>query len=66
MTQDTVMGSVIEALLAELGPAAVLAGDAVPERNCNDYSGMLPSTPLAVARSPSATASARSPRPARA
>ena len=50
MTQDTVMGSVIDALRAALGPAAVLAGDAVPERNCNDYSGMLPSTPLAVVR----------------
>ncbi len=50
MTQDTVMNSVIDALRAALGPAAVLAGDAVPERNCNDYSGMLPSTPLAVVR----------------
>ena len=50
MTQDTVMNSVIDALQAALGPAAVLAGDAVPERNCNDYSGLLPSTPLAVVR----------------
>ncbi|MCZ2498767.1 FAD-binding protein [Xylophilus sp. Kf1] len=41
---------VVAALLAALGPAAVLHGDAVPERNRNDYSGLLPITPLAVVR----------------
>lgn len=48
MTQTT--SSVVEALLAELGPLAVLHGDGIPERNRNDYSGLLPSTPLAVVR----------------
>ena len=40
----------LQELLAQLGPVAVLAGDAVPQRNHNDYSGMPPSAPLAVVR----------------
>jgi FAD/FMN-containing dehydrogenase len=37
-------------LRAALGAGAVLAGDDVPQRNRNDYSGLPPSTPLAVLR----------------
>ncbi|MEP6877085.1 MAG: FAD-binding oxidoreductase [Burkholderiales bacterium] len=33
-----------------LGPAAVLFGDDVPERNCNDWSTQPPNTPIAVVR----------------
>jgi len=51
MTTSTSPGApVIAALLAELGPLAVLHGHEIPERNRNDYSGLLPSTPLAVVR----------------
>ena len=50
MNQDTTTSPVVAALLAELGPLAVLHGDDIPERNRNDYSGLLPSTPLAVVR----------------
>lgn len=40
----------LQALRAELGDAAVLIGDEVPERNRNDWSGQLPAQPLAVVR----------------
>jgi FAD/FMN-containing dehydrogenase len=40
----------LQELLDQLGPVAVLVGDAVPVRNHNDYSGLAPSTPLAVVR----------------
>lgn len=40
----------LQALRGELGEAAVLVGDAVPERNRNDWSGQLPARPLAVVR----------------
>ncbi|MBP7567801.1 MAG: FAD-binding oxidoreductase, partial [Burkholderiaceae bacterium] len=40
----------LQELLDQLGPVAVLAGDAVPVRNHNDYSGLPPSQPLAVVR----------------
>jgi FAD/FMN-containing dehydrogenase len=33
-----------------LGPAAVLLGPDVPERNCNDWSTQAPQTPIAVVR----------------
>ena len=33
-----------------LGPAAVLFGDDVPARNCNDWSTQPPNTPIAVVR----------------
>ena len=38
----------LQELLDQLGPVAVLVGDAVPVRNHNDDSGMPPSAPLAV------------------
>src|SRR5690349_1976617 len=37
-------------LRERLGPAAVLIGPDVPERNCNDWSTQPPSPPLAVVR----------------
>lgn len=40
----------LQELLDQLGPVAVLVGDAVPVRNHNDYSGLPPSPPLAVVR----------------
>ena len=40
----------LQELLDQLGPVAVLVGDAVPVRNHNDYSGLPPTTPLAVVR----------------
>ncbi len=40
----------LDELLAELGAVAVLAGDDVPARNRNDYSGLAPTRPLAVVR----------------
>ena len=40
----------LDALLQELGPTAVLAGQDVPARNRNDYSGLLPTQPMAVVR----------------
>ena len=39
----------LETLLAALDPSAVLWGADIPERNHNDYSGLQPSSPLAVA-----------------
>jgi len=42
--------SAIAALQARLGPAAVLIGDDVPERNTNDWSPQPPVRPLAVVR----------------
>jgi len=42
--------TVLDDLRAALGPEAVFAGSAAPERNRNDYSGLPPSTPLAVLR----------------
>ncbi|MHA7683256.1 FAD-binding oxidoreductase [Cupriavidus sp. PET2-C1] len=50
MNQTPQFSSVIDALLAELGPLAVLAGNDVPVRNHNDYSGLPASRPLAVVR----------------
>ncbi|MEK0085770.1 FAD-binding oxidoreductase [Benzoatithermus flavus] len=44
------MKPVVEALLAALGPELVLAGEAVPERNRADWSGLPPTRPLAVVR----------------
>ena len=38
------------ALAAELGAAAVLVGDAVPERNANDNSAQAPQWPITVLR----------------
>ena len=38
------------ALAAELGAAAVLVGDAVPERNANDNSAQAPLLPITVLR----------------
>jgi FAD/FMN-containing dehydrogenase len=40
----------VAALEAELGPGAVLAGEAVPERNRSDWSGLEPVRPLALVR----------------
>ena len=40
----------LQELLEQLGPQVVLTGDNVPVRNQNDYSGMLPTRPLAVVR----------------
>ncbi|QHJ00486.1 FAD-binding protein [Xylophilus rhododendri] len=47
---DLDTASLLAELLDALGPSAVLAGDAVPERNRNDYSGLPATTPLAVLR----------------
>lgn len=41
---------VLSRLQEELGTEAVLIGDAVPERNCNDWSGLPAVRPLAVVR----------------
>lgn len=38
------------ALQAQLGPQAVLTGDAIPERNRNDWSSQAPAHPIAVIR----------------
>ena len=48
--------SVLDELRAALDANAVLAGDDVPARNRNDYSGLVPSTPLAVVRPAAAAA----------
>jgi len=40
----------LAALREQLGAAAVLIGDDVPERNCNDWSTQPPNRPLAVVR----------------
>lgn len=45
----------VRELLDLLGPVAVMAGADVPARNRNDYSGLLPTEPLAVVR-PASTA----------
>jgi len=50
MATEAQRSAALRELLAELGPAAVLAGADVPLRNRNDYSGLAPSTPLAVIR----------------
>ena len=42
--------ALLDALLAELGPLTVLAGEDAPLRNHNDYSGLPASPPLAVVR----------------
>ena len=42
--------SAIDALRTHLGPAAVLTGDDIPERNTNDWSPQSPTRPLAVVR----------------
>lgn len=42
--------AVLEVLREKLGSSAVLADEDLPVRNCNDYSGMLASQPLAVVR----------------
>ena len=42
--------SVLDELRTALDANAVLAGDDVPARNRNDYSGLVPSIPLAVVR----------------
>jgi FAD/FMN-containing dehydrogenase len=44
------MAEVIGALQEALGPEIVLAGEAVPERNRDDWSGLPPTRPLAVLR----------------
>jgi FAD/FMN-containing dehydrogenase len=41
---------VLEALQRKLGPQAVLRGEDIPLRNCNDWSASLPQTPRAVVR----------------
>jgi len=46
----TAQSTVLQELLEKLGPTAVLTGNSLPVRNHNDYSGMLPSRPLAVVR----------------
>ncbi|MBW0170468.1 MAG: FAD-binding oxidoreductase [Hydrogenophaga sp.] len=40
----------LQELLDQLGPVAVMVGDAVPVRNHNDYSGLSPTSPMAVVR----------------
>ncbi|MGQ3165327.1 MAG: FAD-binding oxidoreductase [Hydrogenophaga sp.] len=40
----------LQELLDQLGPVAVMVGDAVPVRNHNDYSGLPPTSPMAVVR----------------
>lgn len=50
MARDARLSAAREALRAALGPGAVFVGDEVPERNRNDYSGLAPSTPLALLR----------------
>ncbi len=50
MTTLAVSHPALQELLDQLGPVAVLVGDAVPVRNHNDYSGLAPTTPLAVVR----------------
>ena len=45
----------LDALIAELGPAAVLHGDAIPDANAHDWSTLAPIRPLALLR-PSTTA----------
>lgn len=47
--------TLIDSLIASLGPLAVLAGPDIPVRNHNDYSGMPPSSPGVMVR-PSDTA----------
>jgi FAD/FMN-containing dehydrogenase len=42
--------TVLDELRATLDANAVLAGDDVPRRNRNDYSGLAPTTPLALVR----------------
>ncbi|MEO1016582.1 MAG: FAD-binding oxidoreductase [Pseudomonadota bacterium] len=44
------MNAVIDALEEALGPDIVLSGDAVPERNRNDWSGLDVTRPMAVLR----------------
>ncbi len=44
------MAEVIGALQEALGPEIVLVGEAVPERNRDDWSGLPPTRPLAVLR----------------
>lgn len=44
------MSAAVQALLAALGPEVVLAGEAVPARNREDWSGLPPTRPLAVVR----------------
>lgn len=44
----TALSSVVRELVERLGPGATLTGVDLPVRNHNDYSGMLPSRPLAV------------------
>jgi FAD/FMN-containing dehydrogenase len=44
------MAGVVEELLEALGADIVLVGDAVPERNRDDWSGLPPTDPLAVLR----------------
>jgi FAD/FMN-containing dehydrogenase len=44
------MNDAVQALLAELGPDIVLAGEAVPPRNRSDWSGLPPTEPMAVIR----------------
>ncbi len=44
------MSAVLERLRDRLGSEAVLLGDRIPERNCNDWSMQPPTRPLAVVR----------------
>lgn len=49
-TTDDKARQVLARLRDELGPATVLIGADVPERNCNDWSTQPPQSPLAVIR----------------
>ena len=44
------LSEIIESLRSVINPDGVLAGDEVPERNRNDWSGLPPTRPLAVLR----------------
>lgn len=50
ITTQELARTVLARLRDELGPAAVLIGPDVPERNCNDWSTQPPQSPLAVVR----------------
>ena len=49
LTLDTAPQALLD-LRQQLGASAVLIGDDVPERNCNDWSTQAPQRPLAVVR----------------
>ncbi|KZE29052.1 FAD-binding oxidoreductase [Chelatococcus daeguensis] len=50
ITTPALRQQVLDDLRRQLGPGAVLVGDDVPARNCNDWSPQAPRRPLAVVR----------------